>query len=182
MVKDKRRAIVIGVAGLALAVFVYLWGREGGTGIAISATAGRSAAAVEDLPRIDLARLATPPEESEAGKRDVFGFGAERQPQMASHAVAPPPPPTTLSQQPPPAETMPAAPAVPPMNVKYIGSVENKTGLRVAILLTDRQEVLTGQAGEVVANRFRILKIGYESVDIQDVGSDRVRRIPFRGN
>jgi hypothetical protein len=42
--------------------------------------------------------------------------------------------------------------------------------------------VLTGQPGEVVGNRFRIVKIGLESVDVQEVGSDQVRRIPLRGN
>ena len=34
----------------------------------------------------------------------------------------------------------------------------------------------------MVANRFRIVKIGLESVDIQEVGSDQVRRIPLKGN
>jgi hypothetical protein len=66
--------------------------------------------------------------------------------------------------------------------VKYVGTLELKGGLRVAILMTDRKEILTGQAGETVANRLKIVKIGYESVDVQDVGSDRVRRIPFKGN
>ena len=48
--------------------------------------------------------------------------------------------------------------------------------------MTDRNEVLTGQVGEVVGNRVRIVKIGLESVDIQEVGSDQVRRIPLKGN
>jgi hypothetical protein len=48
--------------------------------------------------------------------------------------------------------------------------------------MTDDEEVLTGQVGELVANRFRIVEIGIESVDIQDVGSERVRRIPLKGN
>ena len=48
--------------------------------------------------------------------------------------------------------------------------------------MTDRKEVLTGQVGEVVANRYRIVKIGLESVDVQEVGSDQVQRIPLKGN
>jgi hypothetical protein len=33
-----------------------------------------------------------------------------------------------------------------------------------------------------VGNRLRIVKIGLESVDVQDVGGGTVRRIPLRGN
>ena len=50
------------------------------------------------------------------------------------------------------------------------------------MLMTERSEVLTGQVGEMVGNRFRIVKIGLESVDIQEVGSEQVRRIPLKGN
>ena len=39
----------------------------------------------------------------------------------------------------------------------------------------DRREVLTGQAGQVVANRYRIARIGLESVDLGDVGSPASR-------
>jgi hypothetical protein len=77
---------------------------------------------------------------------------------------------------------VPVAPSLPPLNLKYIGSVENKAGVKVAVLLTDRREVLTGQAGQVVANRYRIARIGLESVDLEDVGSGQSRRIPLKGN
>jgi hypothetical protein len=80
------------------------------------------------------------------------------------------------------APTPPPVPRLPALNLKYIGSVENAKGVRVAVLLTDRNEVLTGQPGEVVANRYKIAKIGFESVDLEEVGSGQVRRIPLRGN
>jgi hypothetical protein len=72
-------------------------------------------------------------------------------------------------------------PALPPAKVTFIGSAERQ-GLKVAVLLTDQQEILTGQVGQLVGNRFRIVEIGLESVDIQDVGSERVRRIPLKGS
>ena len=69
------------------------------------------------------------------------------------------------------------------MSVKYIGSLaDNKRGVKVAVLLNDRKEVLTGGVGEVVGNRFRIVSIGLESVDVQDLGNNRVQRIPLKGN
>ena len=52
----------------------------------------------------------------------------------------------------------------------------------MAILLTDRQEILTGRSGDVVANRLKIVSIGLESVDVQDVGASGVRRLPLKGN
>jgi hypothetical protein len=70
----------------------------------------------------------------------------------------------------------------PPLNLKYIGAVENSQGLKVAVLMTDRKEVLTGRPGDLVANRYRIVQIGLESVDIQEVGTERVRRVPLRSN
>jgi hypothetical protein len=87
-----------------------------------------------------------------------------------------------VMEETPPPVTVPTPPPLPPLNIKYIGAFEGNKGLKVAVLMTDRKEVLTGQVGEVVANRYRIVKIGLESVDVQDVGSEQVRRIPLKGN
>ncbi|HSD66119.1 MAG TPA: hypothetical protein VLF95_05430 [Vicinamibacteria bacterium] len=143
------------------------------------------------VPRIALARVDTPRAETPAGRRDLFAFGAAREPEEES---APP-----LEVARPAAGTAgpaggagstpgdavasgPVVPSLPPLNLHFIGSVENKAGVKVAVLLTDRKEVLTGQAGQVVANRYRIARIGLESVDLEDVGSGQSRRIPLKGN
>jgi hypothetical protein len=134
------------------------------------------------VPRIDLARLTVERPESAAGRRDLFRFGAasRRDPEDDEIPVARvevrPPPVLPVDQQAPP------APSVPPLNLKYLGTVENKQGVKVAVLLTDRKEVLTGQAGETVANRYRISRIGLESIDLEDTASGQSRRIPLRGN
>lgn len=176
----RQRGVAIGLVVLAAVAWVWAWRRMGATHAPAAPETARVEAPADELPRIDLARLSAPRGGTEAGQRDIFGFGPERDSTAAASAAAPPPP-TTMTVATPAPEVV-VAPQVPPLNVKYVGTLERKDGLRVAILLTDRQEVLTGQAGEMVANRFRIVKIGYESVDIQDVGSDRVRRIPYKGN
>jgi hypothetical protein len=51
----------------------------------------------------------------------------------------------------------------------------------VAFFQTEKKDIVTGQVGEVVMNRFKVMKIGYESADIQEVGMDHVRRLPLRG-
>ena len=176
----KRREIaLLGGLGLVLAVVLFFWLRGSSPPLA-AATTATGPASVEDLPRIDLARLTEERPETEVGRRDLFDFGA------APVKDTPPPPvhtpPPVLLATPTPGPPLPSVPRLPPLNLKYIGSLERMPGLRVAVLLTDRNEILTGQAGEVVANRYRIVKIGFESVDLQEVGTGDTRRIPLRGN
>jgi hypothetical protein len=181
MVKERRRWIVPGLAIAAAASVGWIVLRDTGPAVAPSASAAevpKDAGRREpDLPRIDLARLDRPRPESGVGHRDLFDFAAP--------PPTPPPPmpsaPPVMEETPPPV-TVPTPPPLPPLNIKYIGAFEGNKGLKVAVLMTDRKEVLTGQVGEVVANRYRIVKIGLESVDVQDVGSEQVRRIPLKGN
>jgi hypothetical protein len=131
-----------------------------------------------DVPRIDLARLDRVRPDSGVGRRDIFDFGAPEP--VPVRSMAPAPPPVEAAPIAPPV-TAPTPPPLPPLNIKYIGAFEGKRGLKIAVLMTDRREVLTGQAGEVVANRIKIVRIGLESVDVQEVGSEQVRRIPLKG-
>jgi len=183
MVKERRRWIVPGLA-LAAAVSVgWMVLRDTTPAVAPSARAAETPKGVAakapgpDMPRIDLARLDRPRPASGIGRRDLFDF--------ATPPPTPPPPmpsaPPVAAETPPPV-TIPTPPPLAPLNIKYIGAFEGKKGLKVAVLMTDRKEVLTGQAGEVVANRYRIVRIGLESVDVQEVGSEQVRRIPLKGN
>jgi hypothetical protein len=178
MVKN-RRAVYAGFAVLAAVLAVYVLsrgGRAGAVSLALPGSSRTPRAASAELPRIGLDRLQKPYGGIEMGKRDIFDFGPA--------PPTPPPPPAPPTPIPTAvAEATPMAPTLPPMNVKYIGSLaDNEKGVKVAILLNDRREVLTGGVGEVVANRFRIVSIGLESVDLQDMGSNRVQRIPLKGN
>ena len=135
------------------------------------------------VPRIDLARLDAARPEDGAGERDLFRFGAARcaaedEDELPVVTVPVPTPVVPVDA----GSAQAAAPMLPQLNLKYLGSVESRSGVKVAVLLTDRREVLTGQAGQVVANRYRIARIGLESVDLEDVGSGQSRRIPLRGN
>src|SRR5262249_44864513 len=121
-------------------------------------------ARAEPLPpavaRIDLARLRAERPETAAGKRDLFRFGSGVR--DSDDLAQLPPVDTHPDPQPTPAidtAYAPPAPSLPPLNLKYLGSVENRAGVKVAVLLTDRREVLTGRAGELVANRYRIARI-----------------------
>jgi hypothetical protein len=52
----------------------------------------------------------------------------------------------------------------------------------VAFFMTEKKEVLSGQAGDTVMNRYRVMRINIESVDVQQVGADQVQRLPLKGN
>ena len=184
---DSRRrlgAVVLLVAAL-LALYFRLRPQPA-TSTAGTRPRGR-AGATSDLPRIDLARLSSPPPATRAGRRDLFGFGEadpdeeEAEGPRGKGATAMPPPPVPV-MTPNPQPAPPTAPRLVTINLKYIGSLEQQGGVKVAVLLTDRNEILYGQVGQQVANRFKILRIGFESVEIFDEGAGQSRRIPLKGN
>ena len=186
MVKERRRWIVPGLAVAAVASVGWVVLRDTGPAVAPSASAAETPKGAlrrePELPRIDLARLDRPRPSSGVGRRDLFDFAA---PPPTPPPPPPPPPPRNaapVEAETPPPVTLPTPPPLAPINIKYIGAFEGKKGLKVAVLMTDRKEVLTGQTGEVVANRYRIVRIGLESVDVQEVGTEQVRRIPLKGN
>jgi hypothetical protein len=166
------------VLALGLAVAFYYWARSGppSTASANGVTPRGPAGPVgtePEIPRIDLGRLEAPKVRTGAGRRDLFDFG-----------VPPTPPPTpvpVVAPTPVPTPVVPTPTPLPPLNVRFTGAIEDKRGLKVAVFLTDKEEVLTGQVGQLVGNRFRIIRIGLESVDIQEVGSEQTRRLPLGG-
>jgi hypothetical protein len=172
--REKGLLALVALAAIALAVR-YLASPAASPAI----RAARSEPLPPPIPRIELARLQAEHPDTGAGKRDLFRFGSASRPEDEGEV-----PEVSVPETPPPVYQPPVAPtpSVPPLNLKYLGSVENRAGVKVAVLLTDRKEVLTGQAGETVANRYRISRIGLESVDLEDMASGQSRRIPLRGN
>ena len=180
MVKKDQTRLLAAAGALLVVLLYFFWFRPSRPAVpAVAGDAGarRSAARESKVPRIGLDRVGQAPPEPPAVQRDIFGYGA---------APTPPPtpePPVTMAQveSTPMPDLPPTPPPLPPLNVKYIGSLQTQKGLRVAFFQTEKKDIVTGQVGEVVMNRFKIMKIGYESADIQEVGVDQVRRLPLRG-
>lgn len=169
--------MLISAAGVALALALYVWWQGQPSAATVAAGPRPAGPAAPELPRIGLDRLSQRPPPVLVGRRDVFDFG--RPPASPVDAVVPPP---TMAAQPIPAPTPVGPPPPPPVNVRYIGSVEGEPGPKVAFFLTEQKEVLTGQVGDTVMNRFKVVRIGIESVDVQDLATGQLRRIPLRGN
>ena len=92
------------------------------------------------VPRIDLARLSAERPDSGAGNRDLFRFGAasrseedEDELPVVTVPVATPTPGLPVDSASGPVQ----APSLPPLSLRYLGSVENRAGVKVAVLLNE---------------------------------------------
>jgi len=128
-------------------------GASGAPGsLATRATPGQQVPSVH-LPDLEAAR----PKPS-GGKRDLF-------------RDKPPPPPTPaptprVTDPTPTVETgPPTPPPPPPIPLKFMGTVGG-VGAKIAVLVDPSGHTEHGREGDIVAGRYRILKVGEESVEI----------------
>lgn len=73
-------------------------------------------------------------------------------------------------------------PAPPPINtnLKYIGYVAEEGG--PVACLTDGKEVYLGKVNDIIANKFRILSITDQGVELGTLNREQTKTIPFEGN
>jgi hypothetical protein len=92
-------------------------------------------------------------------------------------AVAPPPPvppgPEIDPKHPPPpiVPPPPPAPVVSPLPVKFFGYGTVPNGSSRRAFFTDGEDVFVVSEGEVLMNRFRILRIGNTSIEYEELSS-----------
>lgn len=159
------------LAGLLLVlVAVLMYNRAAvpaGSGPAAPTTRARVAAGTMETDPIGVVKLPALTEaraEPEAGARNPFRF----------RPVAPPaPPPEAVRPAQSGAAAGPASdtlvpigpPPLPPIALRFIGVVEQSTRLKLAVL-SDGRNVFYGKEGDAIEGRYRILRIGPESIDM----------------
>jgi len=120
-------------------------------------------------PTLDLSTLAATEQMKYSGTgRNIFVATAEPIPQPKASArtdVAPPPQP----QGPPPP---------PPINLKFFGFA-SKPGEAKRIFLSQGEDVFIAGEGDIVNRRYKVLHIGPNSVDIEDVLYNNRQSIPL---
>ena len=133
----------------------------------------------KDDARIDPKELKVRLEALEASRPEEGG--SDRNPFRFQPKAAPAPPPSAF--KPPPVETAPAGPPppppIPPIPLKYMGSVEKPGGVKIAALSDCRAATFAAAEGETVDGRYRVVKIGIESLMIEYVdgkGRQTLRR------
>jgi hypothetical protein len=173
---DRRRQLLLVAVVLVLAGVIYqVWpsiNPAPSTSAAPSSNISRSAPTrtaqataplAEATPDVHLAALDSERTKPEAGERNLFRFKTK---------AAPPPPPP-----PPPRQTAPIAPPAPvvqtgpppppPIPLKFIGLVEVSARAQKIAILSDGLNVpFYGREGDIIEGRYRILKIGVESVEL----------------
>jgi hypothetical protein len=171
MATERSRHIVLGALVVALIfVIVRMWP---GTSAApapasnqpasTSATRQPPAAATVPAPpavRLDVLNGERP--KPEATERNLFRFKPK---------APPPPPPAPVRPAQPIEPAVPAGPPPPPpvapITLKFIGIVEAPShGEKIAILSDGRNAPFYGKEGAIIEGRYRILKIGVESVEL----------------
>jgi hypothetical protein len=170
MLPKWRRELTLGAAAVLLAALA-LWSLQRGrapqtTAVAPAAatTAAGAASAEQPIAEIDLNALEAKRPEPDTSTRNPFRF----RPKPA------PPPAAALSQQQQQAAAAAGAasgsvepPPPPRIPLKYIGDMADpqNPGKRIAIL-SDARSTYYGREGEVLEGRYRIVKIGVESIEL----------------
>jgi hypothetical protein len=127
-----------------------------------TAKSGQGANTAPGPPVVHLDALQSERPKPESVERNLFRFKQKAPPPPAPVASRPepPPPPVVPSGPPPP-------PPLPPIALKFIGIVEAPShGEKIAILSDGRNAPFYGKEGAIIEGRYRILKIGVESVEL----------------
>jgi hypothetical protein len=174
---DRRRQLLLVAVVLVLAGVIYqVWPSKSpapSTNPAPSSnnsrpaptrTAQPNAPLAEATPDVHLAALDSERTKPEPGERNLFRFRTKAAP------PAPPPPPSRVTAPiaPPPAPVVQTGPPPPPpIPLKFIGLVEVSARAEKIAILSDGLNVpFYGREGDIIEGRYRILKIGVESVEL----------------
>jgi hypothetical protein len=162
----KQRQVVLAVVVVALAALAYVvWPvTSAGPVLASNRQAQTRAAQVDGGPSatdVHLSALEAERVRPEDGGRDLFRFKVKAAP-------APPPPRIVAPVVTEPAPMVASGPPPPPpITLKYIGVVEqSEHKQKIAILSDGRNAPFYGREGDIIEGRYRILKIGVESIDL----------------
>ena len=179
MPPERRRLVVLlGVLAVTLvgAVAYDFWPASGSAGPARAAAragARESSAPTLTAPDVHLQALrsgTSPPETPLA--RDLFRFKPKAAPPRVTQAARPEP-----VAPPPPAPSGP-----PPIPMKFIGLVEAPQQAQKIAILSDGRGIYQGREGDIIEGRYRILRIGVESVDMAYVDGGGRQTIRLSGS
>jgi len=135
-----------------------------------------SAAPVPAAPSVQLAALSADRDVPAEGGRNPFRF--ERPAPVAAPPPAPPPPQQLPAPVPAPPAVVEAGGAAPPqtparapaapITLKFIGLVQRGDGVSLAVLSPgEGKGPLYGREGDIIEGRYRIIRIGSESMEIE---------------
>jgi hypothetical protein len=174
----RREVLLVAILALVVAAAWFVWSRPAGFG----SPASNQAAAVVDpgslrLPEpVKLEALDALPADEDVG-RNPFAFGARPAPPPP---VLPKAPPVPMGPPPPP----PPPPGPPPINLRVLAMVRVEAQGRVLVTLAEpsagdpsRTAVFQGFEGDVIDGRYRLVKVGQQSVVVSYLDGSGARTI-----
>ena len=169
MATERRRQLLLGALAVVLALLIYrMWpatsaaSAPSSNGPGGTTDARQQASAVPAAPDVHLGVLNGARPKPAARERDVFRFKSKAPPPQP----APPRPQPVVPVNPVPTGPPPPAPA-PPITLKFIGLLESPSrAQKIAVLSDGRNLPFYGKEGDIIEGRYRILKIGVESIEI----------------
>jgi hypothetical protein len=200
MATERRRQLLLGAVVVVLATILYrMWpgtsavpaaaSNPRGTGSVATqpqpgaagpaqATQGTKGSTTAPVVRLDDLNADRPT--PGGNDRDLFRFKPKAPP-------PPPPPASTRPTQPiapvnPAPQPPPGPPPLPPITLKFIGIMESpSTGQKIAAL-SDGRNTFHGVEGAIIEGRYRILKIGVESIELAYVDGRGRQTIRLTGS
>ncbi|HUR35844.1 MAG TPA: hypothetical protein VM032_18700 [Vicinamibacterales bacterium] len=164
----ERRRLYVLVALLVVALIaaaIRFWPSTAGPAAArAAARANRRAAsrpAGVTAPDVHLQALGEErPRPVSEPRRDLFRFKPKPAPPRVS------PPVTASAAAPSTPSGPPPAPGLAPIAMRFIGLVEAPEHAQKIAILSDGRGIYQGREGDIIEGRYRILKIGVESIDM----------------
>lgn len=167
---SERKKIQLLIALLVIAGGLYFYERTSNPSLptGVQADTGFSPLNVQE-PTLQLDRLRKAQNDQYTGtQRNIFVAAPPPAPKQVARTEAPPP---FVGPQPPP----PPPPLQVP--VEFYG-IESSQGRQVA-LLKNGDDVLIVSPGGTFMNRFRLLRIGNESAEVEEISSGRHATLPL---
>ena len=165
MEPDRRQKIGLAVLIVALTGGALYWLGSGPAAVApaasnrTAAARGKGGSTAITAPDVHLEALQSERPRPDGMNRNLFRFKPKAPPVTARPAGAGADRPAEPVGPPPP-------PPIPPIALKFMGVVESpERSLRVAAL-SDGRGVYYGREGDIIEGRYRIVRIGAESIEM----------------
>jgi hypothetical protein len=158
--------------GVALAAYAATWVVPGKSAapaaVASKPRVAATAGTQPGVPDVKLDALKQPRPDAVGSRRNPFRFYVPPPP--------PPPPEPAPIARPRPVPTEPPVPQgpvgpppPPPITLKYIGLVEGVPGVGKVAAFSDCRSTMRGSEGDIIDGRYRLVRIGIESVVMEYV-------------
>ena len=171
MERRARRQLLVGLLAVVLVgAAVYLWWPAAPSGTSTAASnpgtghppAPRQAAGAAPVVDVHLEALKTERPTPGDAERNLFRF----QPKAAPAPPRPPAPPPSPAPPPPNTQAPAQGSGLAPITLKFFGVVARPGQPKIAALSDGAGHTFYGREGDIIEGRYRIVRIGEESIEM----------------